>query len=138
MAGEKDDLKWAQDFVDRGALVMHIETRTVGKVVELFDGEGKKYTPPGQDRATLAPVIGMENGNTFVAKPGNFIELGNAERLFFAEAQAKLADCLADIAMTGGKIGVMAQTGALMLATVLRAQLRELERLNPGVRPPTA
>jgi hypothetical protein len=127
-----EDLDWAKALVDEGAFVMHVETRTVGKVVELYDGEGKLYVSPTNDKPVRAPVLKLDRGHAFVARRGAFIVLEAKEAVFFLDAQRRLAGCLAAIAARGGELGVMAQAGGLVVAAVLRSQLLEVERLFPG------
>jgi hypothetical protein len=138
------DLAWAEKLVQERALVLHTDTGTVGRVLELYDGEGKLYTPPGGDRATQAPVLvlepapGREHGSSFIAKAGSFIVFTMREAQFLQDAQAMLSGTLAEMAGHGGRLGVLGQTGVLVMAAILRAQLRELERLHPGVAPSAA
>lgn len=134
MSDEKD-LSWAQRLVDSHAWLIHVETKTLGQAAELFDGEGKKYTPPGHDRETQAPVLKFEQGHSFVAKRGAFIEITPKEARFVQDAQAMVSQTLSEIVQHGGRLQVIAQTCALLTAAILRAQLREIERMHPGVKP---
>lgn len=131
----KDDLEWAKRFVEQRSWVLHVDTRTVGQVAELFDAEGNPYTPPGQDKPLRDPVLRLEQGHTFVARAGAFIEFTAREAQFFRDAQGILARACHEMAVQGGKLNVVAQSGALLMAAALRAQLREIERLHPGVAP---
>jgi hypothetical protein len=136
MASEYEDLEWVKGLVDRGSYVLHVESRTVGKAVELYDGEGKLYVSPGNHKPVRAPVLRLDHGHSFVARRGAFIEFSAKEAVLFVESQQKLAACLASIAARGGELGVMAQAGALVVAAVLRAQLGEVERLFPSASRP--
>jgi hypothetical protein len=131
-----DKLAWAKQLVEKHAWVMHVQSRTVGRVAELYDGEGKLWQPPESDRPVKAPVLKFEQGHTFLARdPGAFIEFTGREASFFQDAQASLAGALSELAQLGAAKGVIGQTGILLLTSALRQQLRELERLHPGTAP---
>jgi hypothetical protein len=134
---DEEDLGWAQTLVDDHAVVMHVETRTVGRVEELYDGQGKLYTPPGEGaRPVKHPVLKLDRGHTFVAKAGSFVRFEPREASYFQDVQAAIAGTLGEVAQLGAAKGVQGPTAFLLMAAALRQQLRELERLHPTSRPP--
>jgi hypothetical protein len=124
-----DDLGWAKDFVSRNAWVLHVESRVVGKVVALYDGEGKKWVGQIDPRPVQEPVLKLEQGHTFIAKAGSFIELAEKEAQFVSEAQAGLSAIVGAAAQRAGALGVVPQACALLLAAAFAQQLREIERM---------
>jgi hypothetical protein len=133
---ENEDLDWAKALADERAWVLHLETRTVGRVEALYDGEGNRYTPPGQARALRDAVLKLEGGHTFLAKPGSFARFEAAEAQLYVAAVEAVREAVAGMARLGTASGVKQTTGLLLIAAALRAQLRELERTHPTSRAP--
>lgn len=124
----RDQHGWAKDFVDRGAWVMHLPSRTIGKVARFYDGEGQLYVSPTNSAPVKAPVIEMERGNSFVAEAGAFIELNEREQDFFNRASAVVQKLISDFAMLSTATQVPPKTAMMLLSTILRTQADELDR----------
>jgi hypothetical protein len=124
----KDDLDWAREYVERGAWLLHLETRVAGRAVELYDGDGVRWVSRDQ-RPVLDPVLKLHQGHTFVAKRGAFMELTEADGQFAGEFQSGLAALVAFAGRRGGELSLTPAVGAMVIAALMRAQLLEVERL---------
>lgn len=123
-----EDLDWLGELAEQGAHVLHVDTRTIGKVVEFWDGVTEVYVGPN-GKGMNCPVVALDRGHTLVAKKGSLVRLEAAEAVFFAEAQGSLAQSVRAIAARGGELSVKPEGGMLILAAVLREQLSQVERL---------
>jgi hypothetical protein len=108
------------------AWILH-ESLAIGPVKRFWDGETEKFVSPLNELEVEAPVIELETGHSFVAKPGSFAELEPKEVKAYVFLQQTLAQVIRTAARGAASAGLEISDVITLLRAALRAQLAALE-----------
>jgi len=134
----EEQWQFAQDKA--GKFLLHVPSGMMGKVGKVYaPGEYRQPAPVPEDatlddlhagRVTEA-VIEFEDGNSFLARPENFLCLSEGDQLTFVAATAGLKSFVVEIvevtSRSAALLGSTPESLRVVLQAALRNQLRALE-----------
>jgi hypothetical protein len=113
-----------EEMVERRAVVLHLETGTVGRMARLH--EPGEYTSPGNGKPVDARVVELEDGNSFVVKDGVFVPLAGREIEVWEMLSSVVTDSLKVAARTAAARQVDVEVFSVIAGSILRQHERQL------------
>jgi hypothetical protein len=123
---EAQSLAWARALVRDAAWVLHQPTCTVARASKLHAERSGTYTSTVNQEPVNDPVLEMDDGNAFVARAGNFLQLSEADVKFFLEAQEGVRELVRVLAMVGAGSKIPKSMTGLLIRSALQAQVQKL------------
>jgi hypothetical protein len=111
-----------EEMVDRRAVVLHLETGTVGRMAKLH--EPGEYTSPGNGKPVDSRVVELEDGNSFVVKEGVFVPLAGRE----VEVWEMLSSVVTDSLKVAARMAAARQVDVEVFSVIAGSILRQHER----------
>jgi hypothetical protein len=115
-------------LAERHALVLHVESGTVGRVVVLFPAGVYVPASEGEDapQALDEAVVQLDGGDAFLAREGAFLALSDVEGEVLGTVQARLREMVAGAAVLLARGGSTREAAQAVVRAALAAQLRAL------------
>lgn len=130
--GSRDSFEWARDAAARKAVLFHPGTFVVGMAKRAWSGEGDDCRADPAGNLVRAPVLELEQGHAFLARPDSFVELEATEAGFFEAATGALTGLVVGMADLARARGVPEPTAVVLIVAALRAQLAALDPGREG------
>jgi hypothetical protein len=123
-----DEYDWAKRLVDTHAYVIHLPTRTVGQIKDVYGPSGDRYVSPINNLPVNDPVLAFEDGHTFVAVKGDFLRIGESDAKFFLATHDAVNRCAEATFEVAKRLGVLDGMARILVAIALRLVASTIER----------